>query len=331
MTRRKIYLWINLGYSASIAAWLIARALYWDHSWALAVINTMAVYLFGPLPILFFLGLVLDHPRKLLTLALPCIAFLVIYGELFLPRMSAESELEGQRLRVMTFNVDFRNNDMRAVAEAVRAVSPDILGLQEYTPSHDHDLGRLLESDYPYRTRPKVAELHRVGLFSRYPIQSTRALDLPPRHQAVRAEMDIAGRRIQIYVAHLSPTIIIRAFNEQGPIYISESYARREDEAVRLNQSISNMNEPVLLLCDCNLTDTSEAYHHLDAVLEDSFRQAGWGLGHTVQPVGFPFHIQRIDFIWYSPAFEVTWAETGPEGASDHLPVVAELILISKP
>jgi len=85
---------------------------------------------------------------------------------------------------------------------------------------------------------------------------------------------------------------------------------------------------PVLVLCDCNLSDTSEAYQGLRAILQDTFADAGWGLGHTVLLGGLTIPLQRLDYIWRSRSWLAIAARVGMEaGGSDHRPVIATVRL----
>ena len=107
---------------------------------------------------------------------------------------------------------------------------------------------------------------------------------------------------------------------------VKERYGHREKETMQLKQMIQDLDGPVLLMCDCNMTDTSEAYARLDTVLDDSFRETGWGMGHTLQPPQL-FPVQRIDYVWHTDEFEALYAYVGQDGGSDHLPIVAKLRL----
>jgi vancomycin resistance protein VanJ len=137
--------------------------------------------------------------------------------------------------------------------------------------------------------------------------------------------VNIKGEPVHVFVVHLSPNNLFNYPISEFVSLAKERYARRAAEVVRLQDEISGLKEPVLLMCDCNLTDTSEAYTHLDTFLKDSYREAGWGLGHTLQPPHVPFPIQRIDYVWHSDDFMAIEAYVGQNGASDHLPIVAKL------
>lgn len=327
MPSRSVYRTVVTSYVASLAFWLALRVLLMDRFWLVALLNTMAVYLFAPLPPLLLLAFTLRQKQSLGLLTLPILTFAGLYGELLIPQIRAPDRIDGASIEVMTFNIDYRNDDIGSVAEAIRSAGPGVVGLQEISAEQSRALSVLLGDEYPYRTPTVLAENRRIGLFSRYPIHSWVELWFPPRQQVMRAELDIDGDAVYVYVAHFSPTIISKVLNHQGPTYVTETYAWRADEAANLAASVSSLSKPVIVLCDCNFTDTSSAYSVVEAVLVDSFREAGWGFGHTIKPAGIPFHLQRIDFIWHSADFVALEASTGPDAGSDHRPVSATLVL----
>ena len=103
----------------------------------------------------------------------------------------------------------------------------------------------------------------------------------------------------------------------------SDAFTRRAAEVAFLQAKLRGLSEPALLLCDCNLTDTSQAHAELGAFLSDSFREAGWGLRNTNDASILP--MQRIDYVWHSAGLVATMAGVGQAGGSDHLPVVVHL------
>jgi vancomycin resistance protein VanJ len=112
----------------------------------------------------------------------------------------------------------------------------------------------------------------------------------------------------------------------------TQHYDQKADEVEQIKQELQQTGDPFLLLCDCNLVDTSQAYQQFSSFAQDSFREAGWGLGHTklVQigtlavPIG-----QRLDFIWHSEQWRAIAATVHLDrGGSDHLPIVAKLCFV---
>ena len=105
----------------------------------------------------------------------------------------------------------------------------------------------------------------------------------------------------------------------------------REKQIAILRIEITAIAGPVILMCDCNFTESSEAYGRLDALPDDSFRRAGRGFGRTLQPDTFPFRVQRIDYVWHGDELTAVDAYIGQSGGTDHHPVISALILESTP
>jgi vancomycin resistance protein VanJ len=135
----------------------------------------------------------------------------------------------------------------------------------------------------------------------------------------------VDGAPLHIFVVHLTPNNLFDAPADQFAATARDRYARRAAETARLGEEVRAVHAPVILLCDCNLTDTSQAYAQLAAFLTDSYREAGWGFGHTLRTASLPIAMQRIDYIWHSDAFVAVAATVGQDGGSDHLPVVVKL------
>jgi vancomycin resistance protein VanJ len=313
--------WLVASYALFIAIWHALRVLWGDRFWPLAIINTATEYLAVPLLPLAVIALCSTRRWSLLgVLIIPCLVFLLLFGELFLPRW--QSAPEGPRLKIMSYNVLFSNEDFGAIADSIRAAGPDIVGFQELTGAHEV-LPPLLASEYPYATFSREVKINGVGLISRYPIESAERIPLPPLNLAMHVILNVDGRRLHVFVVHLTPNNYLLG---QVPERAAERFAARAAETEQLAADLSASDGPAVLLCDCNLTDTSEAYRTLNTVLGDSFREAGWGLGHTSQPLGAPAPILRVDYVWHSREFFAVSAGVGQPGGSDHRPVWAELI-----
>jgi endonuclease/exonuclease/phosphatase (EEP) superfamily protein YafD len=231
----------------------------------------------------------------------------------------------------MSFNVLQRNRDYDAIVSSVQAASPVLIGFQELTLPSAQAIAQRLASEYPYGTLENLERGQSAGLLSRFPLETAEWFSLPPRDIALHTTITIEGRRVHVFVVHLSPNNFNTVpITELIPLVV-ERYGRRAAEVNRLEAEIATLDEPVLLLCDCNLTDTSKAYARLNRFLNDSFREVGWGMGHTLHPPGLPFPVQRIDYVWHSAEFVALDAFVGQAGGSDHLPMVAKLKLVEMP
>lgn len=326
--KHSVLAWLVISYVTFIALWLLSRVLFFDQFWSLALLNTVAQYLFVPLPLLLAVSVWRRHWPALLTLSIPTIAFVVLFGELFWPPFSRSASDDGQLISAMSFNVLYSNQQYEAIARSIRAASPDVVGLQELTPTSAEAIVNALGAEYPYNALSSLEARRGVGLLSRFPIETADRFPLPPLDIALHTTINVRGERVHVFVVHLSPSNFFNYPAAQFVPLVIERYGRRAAEVTRLREEIADLGEPTLLMCDCNLTDTSEAYARLDAFLDDSFREVGWGFGHTLYPSAASIPLQRIDYVWHSEDFVAVEAFVGQEGGSDHLPVVAKLELI---
>jgi hypothetical protein len=88
---------IGIGYSAAIGIWFGLRLLVFDQIWWMLILNSIAVYLFAPLPLLLALAAWRRRMRALLALGLPALLFLLLFGVQFLPPCLRSSALPAGR------------------------------------------------------------------------------------------------------------------------------------------------------------------------------------------------------------------------------------------
>lgn len=210
---------------------------------------------------------------------------------------------------------------MLRVAEVVSTFDTDLVGLGEYEYSQAGQLHRRLTEAYPYRAiYPYATD---VALFSRYPILEKRLIRSPElRSPLLRAVVDIQGVAVTVYVVHLiSPTLF-------GLPWQYEDAARNQESAL-VRDLLARESGPLLVLCDCNFTDQSDAYQSFDTLLTDAFREAGCGMGFTYpNEQRFLPPLVRIDYIWHNDHFSTLEAyPLNDSGTSDHRPIVARLAI----
>jgi len=320
---------IVLLHTTLFTLWLLLRLLFFNRFWPLALVNTFAEYLFAPLPLLVLAALLKRNWRLLVPLLIPILTFTVMFGELFTPRLtdySTNRPLDHPTITVMSFNVLWSNTDYPAIAASIRAASPNLVGFQELHPENFAGIVHELEAEYPYHTPLPAEPYGGVGLFSRYPIESAEPFPLPPRNLSTHAIVDFNGQPVHVFVVHLSANNFGLFPLDQFAALASERYASRAAEAAQLETIIAPLTEPVIMLCDCNFTDTSQAYAQIASFLTDSFREAGWGFGHTLIYPPNRFRTQRLDYVWHNEAFVAIESTVGQEGGSDHLPIITKLM-----
>jgi vancomycin resistance protein VanJ len=253
------------------------------------------------------------------------VAFAWLYGGVLLPR-AVPSASDEQTLTVMTLNVLWPNEDYARIAGAIEEASPDIVAMQELRPQHLPGIQAALGEPYPYQVfSPRDEQFHRVGLLSRYPVESVTQLENPPFERAILVRVRAGDRPLAVVVAHLTPTNMLDEGPRRIPAVVARRYARRVAQASALVELARVEGWPVVVACDCNFTSTSEAYAAMLPGFGDSFAEAGWGLGHTMRAPLVRVPALRLDYVWHTPELRAVEARLGADTGSDHLPVVARL------
>jgi endonuclease/exonuclease/phosphatase family metal-dependent hydrolase len=178
---------------------------------------------------------------------------------------------------------------------------------------------------YRYQAVHPVDRFHTVGVLSRLPIEMITALPDPPVERGLQVTVHYGTQQLSVLIVHLAPNNMPLWPLDQFIATTIDRYTQRATEVAYLQTVVQKRLLPTLILCDCNMTDTSETYAQLRRVVADSFQERGWGVGHTLSVTGVPFPVQRVDYIWHTDELHVIDAYIGPDGGSDHLPMVATL------
>lgn len=217
-----------------------------------------------------------------------------------------------ETFRVMSFNVWFRNPDMARAAEYIEQSRADAVVLLELTPPQAEMLLPLLPSYPHYYIEPS-----RMGaaVFSKWPVLEAESVPLAPGGAvAPRMKLDWRGVPVSVLGVHLNWPL--------GPRN-SEFRNQELNELVRFSKS---QPEPLIVAGDFNLTPWSEYFS--DALDRSGLHDAARGFGLARSwPSQFAPAGMRIDHCLISPQWRSVSTRVGPYLGSDHLPIVADLIL----
>lgn len=326
-------------YCVLLFGWFFTRLAFGDHWWWLFLINTFAVYLFMPLPVAILAAILLRRSDVSIAVAVACVLCLWLYGGLFLPRTS-RVQAANNKLTVMSYNLLVYNKSPAQAVAALRSSGADIVAMQELSVGVADAIKRDLADLYPYQLLDAHANDAGMGVISRYPIRLTGErltggwIGTP---QVIALEYD------QTTITLVNLHNVSFPFDESNWRSVIEWSSReRERQAQQIVEFAKTHPGPLIVCGDFNTAELSVAHTILTSKLRDSWREAGFGFGHTfpggtnpqnsrfrIAGIAAPEWLVRIDYVFHSDELQALEARIGPwDGNSDHRPVMAELFLV---
>lgn len=240
-------------------------------------------------------------------------------------------------LRVLTYNIRAGNGDIARTAETIRSFAPDIVGLQEVDVhwgerSGFEDQATLLGRVLGMRVRfapiytlsgadsTRARRQYGVALLSRHPIirwtndTLTRLSTISqnpepaPAPGLLQATIEIDGAVVRVFNTHLD--------------YRTDPRVRKQQVTEMLSY-MGSASTPTLVLGDLNATPDAPELQPLFESLRDTWQNAA-DRGLTY-PADKP--VKRIDYVLASNHFRVRSASVPSTEASDHRPVLVDLLL----
>jgi len=243
-------------------------------------------------------------------------------------------------LRMMTYNIKAylaapAPTAFDAIAREVASHDPDILVMQ--------DAGDLMQRR---RRSPEIAagifagkNVYAQGQYiivSRFALRDCALGDIGfrgQRYDYAHCIVTAHGRDIDLITAHfLTPRQGLNATRREpveGLDDWRQNFADRLVQSHKLAADVAARTRPLILAGDLNASEASPVLRSLlDRGLRDAFSSAGRGYGYThghALRLGISF--LRIDHVLVSPEIGVADAFPGGWQASEHRPVIADLLL----
>ncbi len=338
---------ISLMYLLSMALYLLLRFTIQDRIWIISQLNSFALLLFIPLPIVLLMAL-LARSRRAVAYALPVLIIALLwFGPRFLPKNLPIPSANTPKLRVISSNISHFNIAPERVPALAASQNPDVIFLQEVQPDTQNDVLSALDEAYPYRTVQDDAM--RLSLYTAVNITYSRLHfitseqvnpQIPDMPLIYRNVIELDGQPIVLYNIHLlSPggggrfqrlTRFATNYFVRYALNFDDTARNRQIDALLIFLAA----EPYLYIVagDFNTSDFSMTYIQLAAHMHDSFADAAVGLGGSwpaARALGLPSFLPpliRIDYIWHSDGLQPTSAWEGDFVGSDHLPMFADFV-----
>jgi len=261
-------------------------------------------------------------------------------------------------LKVMTWNVHLFNlydkkkryQKRDQMFEILRKEAADVYCFQEFYHTDKENyfttkdsLLKMLPTKFHherYTHAVKGNQYFGVAIFSKYPILKKGYVPFTSdvNNFCIYVDLKVHGDTVRVYNAHFQSIrfqpedYALMDGNtkeeeiETGGKRIAKrlliAFDKREEQVERVATSIKESPYPVVLCGDFNDPPVSYTYETLTDLLEDSFAEAGSGVGNTYIGV-FPSF--RIDYIMHAAKMRATKYATLPSKLTDHHPVVVEL------
>ncbi|WP_023588975.1 endonuclease/exonuclease/phosphatase family protein [Streptomyces thermolilacinus] len=256
-------------------------------------------------PLLAGLAVLRRSANALIAVLIPAVVWLNLFGGLV-----TDKNGPGGDLMVVSHNVNADNPDPEGTASAVAASKADVVALVELKPAMVPVYERALADAYPYHSVRGT-----VGLWSRYPVDDSRPVDIRLGWtRAMRATVTAPQGPVAVYVAHL-PSVRVK-------LHAGFTANQRDRSADQLGEAIAAEPNPrVILLGDLNGTMNDRSLNAVTSQMRSTQGAAGDGMGFS-WPAAFP--MARIDQILVRGVEPVaSWSL--PRTDSDHLPIAARV------
>jgi len=232
-----------------------------------------------------------------------------------LPRTAGEAASgDPVRLRIASINVFYANDDHRRVLDFIRRERPDAVVLLEMNAGWRRALAAL-EKDYPQRYQTTGPAGRGVTFWSRLPMKDVSVLPIGVRAEpAIQATLQLQDRQLRVFSVHTSWPITPR------------SAGRRNLQLARLADQARAVTLPLVVVGDMNISPFSPYFQLL--LTDGGLRSAAEGFGwQATWPTFMPPAGIQIDHALVNSRVAVEHFARGSTVGSDHLPIVADLVL----
>ena len=324
----------GVAYAAALLAYTAARPRTRGRTGLVELANDFAPWLYAPAVPRLLGGIGCRAPALAAAGLASTAAFLGTWGRHFTRRAPTPTGVQPD-LTVMTFNVLAWNREYLATARSILAEAPDVVAIQELDPLAAVELPRLLADRYPHRALRPYPSPSGAAVFSRYPLRGAKAfrLDGTTGHWSQRMVVEAPNGSLTLFNVHTRIPRLCwgqrRGASRLLPTFTAE---RCRADVRHLARLLDQVDGPLLVLGDFNMTEYSDHYRLVRARLTDVYRTVGRGFGHTFPRLGsfphglpVPWPMLRLDYVWHSAHFRPLSAHLGESGGSDHRPVVVRL------
>lgn len=227
---------------------------------------------------------------------------------------AAVASAGGTKITVLTVNVNSDTHEYARLLDVIANEDPDLIFVQEFSREWATAL-EAIHDEYPHRIVLARNDYFGLGFYSRYPIENAISNDPVQSDVPIsRGDVLIDGRRVHVVNAHLAPP--------EGTWLTILRYK----QFAWLTEYLEAHDGPVVVAGDLNCTMWSPLYQDLVRRGRLSNARQGHGVLASWYPLPGSLNVIPIDHI-LGGGVQFTGAHLGARIGSDHVPVVATLLL----
>ncbi|RZL41595.1 MAG: endonuclease [Variovorax sp.] len=225
----------------------------------------------------------------------------------------------GERLRILTVNVQMTNQHDHRLLEFVRQADPDIAWFQETDAWWEGELAPLSAS-MPHGVAQAQENYFGVHLFSRLPLKDTKIRQLTgSRNPSVFTTVTLpSGDLVKLYAIHPRPPQVGQSTAERDAQLMATALAASEDAL------------PHVVMGDLNAVPWEEALQRLRHLGGFGDPRIGRGVFMTWH-ADHPLLRWPLDHVLPGPGWSVAAMRVLPAFGSDHLPLLVDLCRLRGP
>ena len=259
------------------------------------------------------------------------ITFILLFSEFLFVQVTKERSSCNDcnnSIKVLSYNVFFKNRSPKTIIKLIKEEQPDVIALQELTPSINRLLNNNLSHKYPYTFSFPLKGTHGLAVYSKFPINKQKLLrnkSNAPFAQAM--EISTHSKKINLINVHLSsPAIAVENPDRFLPLF-HKNYQQRERQYQKIVNYMEARPYPTsIMLGDFNTTPVEPLMRSILSSWDDTHSLFKSGTSFTFpNQVKAPLFV-RLDYILMRGEITAKTHLVKRTGSSDHLPVISTLL-----
>lgn len=278
------------------------------------------------LNLLFLLYFLMSRNRKLIIISFFCLS--LVAAEIvpwYIPNAGLVAN-NSDSLRVLSLNFNIKNQSYAKGLSLVRQENPDLAVFMELNLAWKTQLATLHDL-FPYSISNTDPNQLGIAVYSKYPLENASIADWgSPHNPIILGNLLMNGRAISVVATHPPPP-------KPGLFQV------RNRQLYEISRYIKSLSNPTIVLGDLNITMWSSYYRSLVKTTGLRNARQGFGLLPTwprkttfspysrISPPILGLLSIPIDHCLVSPGIKVVSIHTGTNVNSDHLPLIADLMI----